>query len=259
MLATTATSIGQSSTVYQLPGGSQEQQQQLHNEIKKAKSIAEIQRVVNSRLPPTKGELMILFDPQGGEPFFWILDEKRKAVELHVKMAQKAEPELHSVNDLGKIYFTDTLIIIDTLLIDLARAKEVRDYDSTKFYFQVKSPKPVEGKDNAGKMSNKYKIPLNQYQKLLFKRNVFENLPGDFFAVELYHENHPDKLLAKSAIFFPSAETKARLLRNAIFLKSNGYTLPDITSVVSMDLDRFGHVSYRLLLNWLQSNLKNSK
>jgi hypothetical protein len=240
----------QTFVLYQLPANATYGWQQLNNEIRPLKTIKQVENVILSRIPDFKGECIVIVDPKGAPPYLWILNENKQATEFKAPIMDKPPGELKNLKDLGPAYFKDTLVVLDSVLVDITVAADFSNYNYNQFYFTTSLPK--------SKTKKIYRIPNNQYKKLDIKASIFPKDTREFIDVELYNELLPDKQYGKCYLFFPSPAFKADLLMKAKLLRDNaGFTLPDIVAVISIDLQRRGTIYYKPLYNWLARQLTN--
>jgi len=250
LLLTGGNLSAQSYILYQLPANTGYSWQKLNDEIRPLKTLNQVQSVILSRVPDFKGECIVIVDPKGAPPYLWILNENKQAVEFKAPIMDKPPGELKNLKDLGPAYFKDTLIVMDSVLVDITQAADFSNYNYNQFYFTTSFPK--------SKTKKIYRIPNNQYKKLNVKASIFPKDTREFIDVELYNELLPDKQYGKCYLFFPSEAFKADLLMKARFLRDHaGFTLPDIVAVESIDLQRRGTIYYKSLYNWLARNLTN--
>lgn len=244
--------VAQTFILYQLPADAGYSGQKLNKELAPLKSLADVEKTVRVRIPKFTGELIVLCHIKGSLPFMWIMTDAKKISRFQAPILGDQPGPLINYSDLEKVYFKDTIIVLDSLLIDITQAVDFTRYNFNDFYFRMLNSKPTA--DSA--TSKIYRVPTNQYKKLNIRQELFGPDAREYISVEVFNVLLPDKIYGRCIIYFPSQAFKNDLLKKARFLRDNaGFTLPDITGVISIDLQRRGTLYYKPLLNWLRTEL----
>ncbi len=142
-------------------------------------------------------------------------------------------------------FFKDTLVIIDTLAIELF----IRDEDYPDDQYVLSSV--------CGKTNQKKKIAFDK-GKLIFSKMLVNDCKEQLSLIALYNNNNPDRVLASCKLNFLATDQKEMLLSMANFIKVEepGKNVKDIALLLyGYSLHHFGRFHFPQLLSWLEKTM----
>lgn len=235
-------------TVVHLPRKTGYSKAKLNEEIATANNKELVRKILKLKnFPPAT--IIIRIQTDSSHITWWTLNSSskidREDDNIILQSRNSTSLKFYRLSDFKNL-FKDTLVLLDTLTIELFLHDE--DYPEDKFFISYNCK---------AKKATIEKIPLEEW-KLIFTKELFQACPDNFSLTKIYNENNPGRTLGSAYIRFLSEEQKEALLSFASFSKEANPSLKskDIAFLTATYCSKtIGTPYFPQLTNWLEKNL----
>ena len=234
-------------TVVHLPRKLNYDKAKLNEELSTATSKEAVRKIL--RVKNFRAALIIIQIQQDSLARTWTINTGSKTEADHdniiLQSRGSSTTRFYKISDF-KNFFRDTLVLFDTLTIELYIHDE--DYPDDQYYLAYTC---------GTKTLSRQKIPFDNF-KLVFSKALLMGCADKPIEAGIYNYKTPDRMLASGKIAFLTEEQKEALLDIAGFYKKQNpsYTTKELANqVTSYCSKNFGTPFFPQLIEWLQGNL----
>ena len=224
----------------------------LNVELAPLKDKEAVKKLFRSKNFPSQTSIVLYISRSNNQSAYWTINTSsptdKEDNRIILQSRDNTTTKFYKLSEF-RIFFKDTLAIIDTLRIELFIGDN--DYPDDQYILS----------SVCDKKSQKKKITYSN-GKLIFTKRLVDDCKEDLSLVTLYNDNNPERILASCKINFLTEYQKEMLLSMAGFIKVEepGKDLKDVALLLySYSLNHFGRIHFPQLLNWLEKNTATLK